>query len=626
MRTLAAAGTSAALGLALTGMMVLAGAALGADDAPKAAPASADGPRFVEVSEAAGVRFAHASRQFTGPHAAVLEMFTEGGAIVAAGDVDSDGDDDLYLITSGEGARHHLYRNDGPAPDGAHDGLPRFVDIAEAAGVAGGNGEETLVSDALFLDYDNDGRLDLLAARLGAPILYRNTGVENGVPRFVDVTAHTGLAKLFANTFAVITFDADADGHLDLLLGHYFPAENLFDLGTPNVLPNDLDRAINGGGASFWQNVADSDAPGGRTFVNRTKEAGFAHHTGWTLDLGHADLDNDGDQDVYLAGDYGTDRLFMNRGDGTFDDTTETAIGWDTKKGMNVDMGDYDRDGYLDVYVTNITDEYMKECNMLWNNQGDGTFVDLSRETGTCDTDWGWAAKFADYDNDGWEDLFAVNGMRSAGEKNYIPVLLEMILTPNIDFSDVNSYPDIEDMTWSGYQKQRFFHNLGDGTFRETAGAVGLDNDWDGRGVAVLDMDDDGRLDLYQASVDRPARLFRNVTPAPGQWIGFALEGAARPGREGGSNRQAIGARVLVHAGGEIFLREVNGGNGFSSQSTLRLHVGLGALTRVDRVEVHWPSGLRQTLDASKHGFVAGAIHRIAEPPPAAGDTERPRS
>jgi hypothetical protein len=151
---------------------------------------------------------------------------------------------------------------------------------------------------------------------------------------------------------------------------------------------------------------------------------------------------------------------------------------------MNVDMGDYDRDGWLDIYVTNITDEYMKECNMLWHNNGDGTFIDLSKETGTCDTGWGWAAKFADFDNDGWEDLFAVNGLRSAGEQNYIPALVEMIIKPGVDFSDLNSYPDIGDMTWSGYQKKRLFHNTADGTFKEVGAEAGVDTTFDGRVLA----------------------------------------------------------------------------------------------------------------------------------------------
>ena len=118
---------------------------------------------------------------------------------------------------------------------------------------------------------------------------------------------------------------------------------------------------------------------------------------------------------------------------------------------------DYDNDGWLDVYVTNITDEYMKECNMLWHNNHDGTFTDVSRETGTCETLWGWAAKFGDYDNDGLLDLFVVNGLRSAGPENYIPVLVDLITKPGVDFTDVRGWPNIGGMTWSGYQKKKFF-------------------------------------------------------------------------------------------------------------------------------------------------------------------------
>jgi hypothetical protein len=447
-------------------------------------------------------------------------------------------------------------------------------------------------ADALWFDYNNDGWLDLLVARFGTPILYRNEGAgADGHYRFTDVSQAVGLTK-FGNTVAVIAFDADNDGWLDVLLGNYFQPVNLLDLQTPHILPNNLDYADNGGGVTFWRNMPL--AHGARGFVEMTAAAGFAHHTGWTLDLGHADLNNDGWQDVYIAGDYGTDRLFFNKGDGTgtFVEVTETAIGYDTRKGMNVDMGDYNRDGWLDIYVTNITDEYMKECNMLWHNNGDGTFIDLSRETGTCDTDWGWAAKFADFDNDGWEDLFAVNGLRSAGEQNYIPVLLEMLLKPGVDFSDINSYPDIGNMTWSGYQKKRLFRNMADGTFQEVAAAAGVDTDLDGRGIGVGDFNNDGMLDFYQTNANQPALLFRGRPENPGNWVELKLMGTK-------SNRDAIGARVILTAGGNAYLREVNGGNGYAGQSTTRLHFGIGAASRVDRVEIRWPSGLVQNLSAS---------------------------
>jgi ASPIC and UnbV/FG-GAP-like repeat len=538
----------------------------------------------------------------------VLQMFTDGGAAVAVGDFDNDGRDDLFVVDSDTGKPHHLMKNLGTGDDG----VPRFADVAAAAGVSGGNDLLSICSDALWLDFDNDGWRDLLVARFGTPILYRNLGPdESGTIRFEDVSVAAGLTA-FGNTIAAITFDFDRDGFLDLMLGNYFQPKNLLDLDTPHVLPNNLDYADNGGGVSFWHNVA---AGGGRRFVEITAEAGLAHHTGWTLDLGHADLDNDGWQDVYVAGDYGTDRLFMNReGEGgrVFADLTEEAMGLDTKQGMNVDFGDYDRDGFLDVYVTNITDEYMKECNFLWHNNGDGTLIDLARETGTCDTDWGWAAKFGDFDNDGWEDLFAVDGLRSRGKQNYIPLLLEVIITPGIDFSDVDSYPDIGDMTWSGYQKQRLFHNLGDGTFKEIGAAAGVDNDLDGRGIGMADFDDDGRLDLYQTNANQPALLYMNRTEGAGNWVELELTGTR-------SNRDAIGARVrLVARVGdrlETWIREVNGGNAYSSQSTKRLHFGLGAATAVESLEIRWPGGEVGKLVAEdgRPPIAVNAITRIVE-------------
>ncbi|HEV8131237.1 MAG TPA: VCBS repeat-containing protein, partial [Acidobacteriota bacterium] len=303
------------------------------------------GIRFLEISRKAGVNHLHHTRIYKGKKGDVLGMFTSGGASAAVGDYDNDGLDDIFVTDSDEGQPNRLYHNNG-------DGT--FTDVTERAGLAGGNDAHSIVADALWFDYDNDGRVDLLVARFGTPLLYHNEG--NG--KFKDVTATCGLNK-FGNTVSVIAFDYDNDGYLDLMLGNYFKSENLLDLKTPNVLPNDLDNAVNGGGVTLWHNT------GKGSFEDVTKKAGLAHHTGWTLDVGHGDFNNDGWQDIYLACDYGTDRIFFNNGDGTFRDATEKAIGYDTKKGMNAEVADYDNDGWLDIYVTNITDEYMKECNML---------------------------------------------------------------------------------------------------------------------------------------------------------------------------------------------------------------------------------------------------------------------
>jgi hypothetical protein len=545
--------------------------------------AQGGGIRFEDVTAKAGVKRRHHTRVFKGKSADVLGMFTSGGASAAAGDFDNDGDDDLFVTDSDEGKSNVLYRNDGSFT---------FTDVTAKAGVGGGNDPVSIVADALWFDYDNDGWRDLLVVRFGTPLLYRNNG--NGT--FADVSAKTGMTS-FANSIAAVAFDADRDGRLDVLLGNYFKPENLIELKSPHVLPNDLDRAVNGGGVTLWRNL------GGGRFEDVTKKAGMANATGWTLDVGHGDFDNDGHQDVYLAGDYGTDRIYFNNGDGTFTDTTETSIGFDTRKGMNVDVGDYDNDGWLDVYVTNITDEYMKECNMLWHNNRDRTFTDLSRETATCDSLWGWSAKFGDFDNDGRLDIFAVNGLRSAGPDNYIPVLVNMITAPGMDFTNVHNWPAIGSMTWSGYQRKKFFRNLDGSSFKEMSAAAGVDNDRDGRGLAVADFDKDGRLEFFQANANQEPILYRNATEKAGNWIQLDLVGTV-------SNRDAIGARIVVKTGsGKTLTREVDGGNAYAGQSARRVHVGLGSDTTVESVAIRWPNGTRQHAAAA-----VNAITTIREP------------
>jgi hypothetical protein len=528
--------------------------------------------RFEEIAKKAGVQTRHHTRVFKGDTGDVLRMFTSGGAAVAVGDYDNDGFDDLFVTDSGEGTTSHLYHNNGNMT---------FTDVTAKAGVGGGNDPLSIVADALWFDYDNDGWRDLLVVRFGTPLLYHNE--HNGT--FKDVTAQSGLTK-FGNTIAAIAFDYDNDGRLDLLFGNYFKPANLLDLKDPHVLPNDLDNAVNGGGVTLWR------GDGRGHFQDTTAKAGLAQHTGWTLDVGHGDFNNDGLQDIYLACDYGPDKLFFNNGDGTFRDSSEKSIGVDTRKGMNVDVGDYDNDGWLDIYVTNITDEYMKECNMLWHNNGDGTFTDVSRETGTCETLWGWAAKFGDYDNDGLLDLFVVNGLRSGGPENYIPVLVNMITKPGVDFTDARGWPNIGNMTWSGYQKKKFFRNVDGHSFKEMAAEAGVDNDKDGRGIGVGDFDNDGRLDFYQSNADQESLLYRNVSASTGHWIELKLVGTR-------SNRDAIGARVTVRTPERSMIREVDGGNGYAGQSSARVHFGLGAATEIVSLTIRWPSGTVQKVNAA---------------------------
>ena len=223
--------------------------------------------RYQEIGGSSGVRVTHHTRRFNGPSADVLRMFTSGGAAVAVGDYDNDGLDDVFVTDSDNGKLNHLFHNDGNF---------KFTDVAVKAGVAEGNDPLSIVADALWFDYDNDGNQDLLVARFGIPLLYHNEG--KGKFKLVDSKV-SGLNK-FGNTIAAVAFDYDNDGFLDLMFGNYFKPENLLDLKTPHVLPNDLDNAVNGGGVTVWHNNR------GKSFTEVTEKAGFAKHTGWTLDIG----------------------------------------------------------------------------------------------------------------------------------------------------------------------------------------------------------------------------------------------------------------------------------------------------------------------------------------------------
>jgi len=523
---------------------------------------------FEDVTHKAGINSRHHSRRFNNPYAEIMQGYTKLGAAVAVADYDGDGYEDIFVTDSCASCKNHLYRNNGDFT---------FTDVAEAAGVADGNDDENASAAALWLDYNNDGRPDLLVVRFGHSILYENLG--NG--KFRNVTKAAGLDR-YMNAIKAIAFDYDNDGFVDLFIGCYFQPTNLFHPDTPRFFPESFENANNGGGVIVFHNNRDG------TFTDVTQSVGI-HTTGWALDLGHGDANNDGLEDLYVANDFGTDRFFVNNGDGTFTDKTEAAIGFDTEKGMNADWGDFDNDGLPDIYITNITDDYMREGNFLWHNNGNLTFTDVARETGTYDTGWGWAGKFFDYDNDGWLDLYVLNGWVSAGKENYVPDIFAMITKPGIDLADARNWPPIGNKSLSGYEKKKLFHNEGGHFFKDEAARHGMDSVKDGRGIAIADFNNDGRMDVFVTNADDEPFLYRNTLPTGAHWVGFLLEGTK-------SSRQAIGAKIRLTAGRKTYMRAINGGNGFGGQSTMRLHFGLGANAKFDEAEIAWPSGLKQKL------------------------------
>jgi hypothetical protein len=581
--------------------MLVGAACLAAAPAPPPGSSSPPASRgFEDRTAAAGLDHPHKNRQFKNPYAEIMAGYTALGAAAAVADYDGDGYLDLFVTDSAETGRNHLYHNDFKKT-----GALTFTDVAEEAGVAAGNDADDATADALFLDYDNDGRPDLFVVRFGRSQLFHNLG--NG--KFQDVTKAAGLDR-YANAITAIAFDYDRDGRVDLLLGNYFQPTSLFHPDTPRFFPESFETANNGGGVTLYHN--DGIGPSGQvTFTDVTKKAGLELH-GWTLDVGHGDADGDGDDDLYVACDFGTDRFFLNNGDGTFSDRTERATGIDTKKGMNAEWADYDNDGRLDIFVTNITDDYMREGNFLWHNNGPGadgqvTFTDVAREAGVHETGWGWAGKFFDYDNDGWLDLYVVNGWVSAGPESYVPDIFAMAIKPGLDMADARNWPPMGKKSLSGYEKKRLFHNLGaEGGlhFRDEAARHGLDSVRDGRGIAVADFDNDGREDLFVTNAGAAPYLYHNVMPAGPHWVELDLAGRR-------SNRDAVGAQVRLTAGGRTWLRFVDGGNGFASQSSKRLHFGLGSAGSIEKVEVLWPSGARQSFGPGK--VAVDRIHRLVE-------------
>ena len=528
--------------------------------------------RFEDVTRSAGVTFMHQSPVFSPRFRNLMPWLTAGGAAVAVGDYNNDGLDDIYFVNSRIGSKNQLYRNEGGF---------RFVEVAAAAGVDLVNqSEDTGVSGfALWFDYDGDGWQDLLVLRFGMPALFHN----NRDGTFTDVAARAGLNR-YMNAFAAVAFDYDHDGKLDLYIAGFFPEKNFFHPSDTKVLMESWETARNGGRNVLYRNNGDG------TFTDVTEQAGV-QDTGWANAVGVGDINNDGWDDIYIANDFGADVLFKNLGNGKFQNISKTAIGVDTKKGMNAEFGDYNNDGLLDIYVTNMTEAYLQECNMLWRNNGNETFTDVSQETGVCDTGWGWGAKFLDADNDGDLDIYVANGFVSAGPGDYMDVLLDYVFREDVDISDTRGWPDMQGRSMAGHEHNVLFEQTPTG-FRSVGKSAGVDSIKDSRGVAIGDFDQDGRMDMVVGNTNAAPEIYRNITENGNRWLEIRLQGSGAR-----SNRDAIGAKVSVRAGGRHHLREVSSGNGFMADNSRIVHFGLSSAMRADRLSVTWPNGAVQGFD-----------------------------
>lgn len=523
-------------------------------------------PSFEDVTKQSNAGVLHMPPIFDERMEHIMEMVSAGASGGAIGDYNKDGWLDVFVNNPRSGEANTLLHNNGDMT---------FTNVIKKAGLDGINEPNQVATMGIFFDYNGDTWQDLLVVRFGSTLLFKNN--QDGT--FTDVTKKAGFTE-YVNALTAIAFDFDKDGDLDIYLGSYFQDLDMFDLkrGEKNILHDSWEVSRNGGSNIFYVNNGDG------TFSNKTEALGL-EDTGWTMALAHGDFNNDGWQDIYIANDYGTDKLFQNTGKGRFEDVTETSIGFDTKKGMNAEAGDFDNDGDLDIFVTNVTEEFLYECNMLWQNNGEGQFVDVSQELGVCDTGWGWGGKFFDYDNDGWQDLYVANGFFTGDKKqDYLEVLLPAIWESGEDPSDPKVWPALDGMGLAASEANVLFTNRKGKYHREKHS--GLELSQDSRAILTADFNNDGRVDIFVTNNNAVSSLYENKADS-GNWLEIELTGKA-------PNTDAVGARIYATIGEDVQMREVNIGNGFAGGSMTRQHFGLGDSKVIDDLKIEWPDGTSQ--------------------------------
>jgi enediyne biosynthesis protein E4 len=555
------------------------------------------GFRLTEASKDSGISFEHEGPTLDSKLAHIMPQVASMGAAVAVADVDADGRPDLYVTNSKEGSRNRLYRNRG-------DGT--FEDAAERFGIADVNQPETGVSmGAVFGDYDNDGFEDLLLYKWGRPVLFHN---DQG-RRFTPVTS---TLPSWANINTAVWLDYDRDGLLDLFLGGYYPERvNLWRLADTKMMPESFEYAKNGGRKYLFRNLGQ-----GR-FEEVSAKAGLSS-TRWALAAVAADLRGTGYPDLFIANDYGVSELFINEGGRFREVGRETGVGYAPKSGMNASVGDVLNQGKLAIYVSNISEEgILLQGNNLWVPTGGSSrlpiYENMARAMGIDLGGWSFGAQFGDLNNDGFLDIYLVNGYVSASRnESYWYDYSKIAGGHHLVIEDAANWPAMGQRSLAGYQPKRVWINDGSGGFSEVAQLVGASDRYDGRSVALADFAGRGALDVAVANQRGPLLLYRNAVSSDRQWIAFDLEGGCRGDTISTpcTNRSAVGTQVELFWNGRQQVQEVSGGSGFCAQNQRTLHFGLGSHPSVDRAVIRWPSGKVQELKALQ----AGRVHKIQEP------------
>ncbi len=488
----------------------------------------------------------------------ILETTGNGAAVF---DYDGDGREDIFIPNA---TRLKATPTDKNLPQLYHnDGNGRFTNVSQGAGFTPGGWSQGVCVG----DYDNNGRPDMLVTAYGHNSLYRNLG--NG--KFKDVTeqAHLPVSGIRYGSGCSF-FDFDRDGYLDLFVANYV------DL--------DLEKTPHAGSTEFceWKGISVMCGPRGLplahnllyhnnrdgTFSDVSEQAGILKPGGrYGLGVVTADFDNDGWPDIYVACDMTPSLLYHNLHNGTFEERgTEAGVAYNydgsLQAGMGIAVGDYDGDGLLDIAKTNFSGDLPS----LFHNDDGKFFTDVSRAAGLGTKQLlGWGIAFVDVDDDGWRDLVIANG---------------------------HVYPEVEGKQLGDtyYQQTLLYQNLTDGKFRDVTDEAGpaFKVPRPARGLAVGDVDGDGRPEIVIVNMNATPSLLKNTGPH-GHFLNVALTGTK-------SNRSAIGARVTVEVRDRKMIDEVMSGGSYYSQNSLTLHFGLGEATEIRGMEIRWPSGVVQKV------------------------------
>lgn len=562
-------------------------------------PAKSNSPTLFRLisPEESGITFSNTIEETLNLNVLMYEYLYNGGG-VAVGDLNGDGLDDIYFSANVSG--NQLYLNQG--------GL-KFKEIAQESGAAGRPGPWK--TGVVFVDINGDNKLDIYQCYSGnmppekrKNQLFVNQGNDsNGIPLFKEMAEQYGIASESPSTSASF-FDYDLDGDLDLfVLNHNTKSTQNQDVNLTRATLLKKHEA----GSQLFENKNGK-------FTEVTLAAGISSSSlSYGLGIAIADINEDGYPDIYLGNDYSMpDYLYINQKDGTFKDEISERLGHTSHFSMGNDIADINNDGKLDIFTLDMLPEqherqklllapdnfelfelniekgfhhqYMR--NMLQLNAGDGTFQEIGQLSGVSNTDWSWSSLFADFDNDGWKDLFITNGyLRDYNNQDFLKYMDNYVRTSGGKLKREDLLNMVKNMSSSNLTNY-IFQNSSDLSFQNKTIAWGINQPANSSGAAYADLDNDGDLDLIVNNINSPASIYENQVEkiSNANYLNIKLS-------ENSENRQAIGAKVKIFANNQIQTLIGNPYRGYQSSVTTTLHFGLGENSKVDSLHIYWPDG-----------------------------------